>query len=188
MNDPALAATVAKLSSALPHVLSWIDDLLERSGGKAKSVASTPLAPYLKQHYPEEFLAKARVVETQPLPFPPLTSMGLQELSAFENLPAIGITYKDTFFVTPQAAGSIRLYFHELVHVVQWNHLGPERFLLAYGVGLLAQGYENSPLERMARKYEQSYVNDKKNPDLIGAIQADTDAVWQQVAPLVGSG
>jgi hypothetical protein len=28
------------------------------------------------------------------------------------------------------------LYFHELIHLVQWRLLGPERFLAAYASGL----------------------------------------------------
>ena len=29
---------------------------------------------------------------------------------------------------------------HELVHVVQWDRLGVDRFLLAYGIGLVQSG------------------------------------------------
>ena len=43
------------------------------------------------------------------------------------------------------------LHFHELVHVVQWQHLGPERFIMAYALGhLLSGGYRTNPLEEMA--------------------------------------
>jgi hypothetical protein len=43
-----------------------------------------------------------------------------------------------------------QLYFHELIHVIQWRLLGPERFLALYAEGLEAFGYHNSPLEQMA--------------------------------------
>jgi hypothetical protein len=41
------------------------------------------------------------------------------------------------------------VYFHELVHAVQWHTLGAD-FLLVYGAGLMTYGYANSPLEVMA--------------------------------------
>ena len=38
-----------------------------------------------------------------------------------------------------------RLHFHELIHVVQWLTLGPERFLMAYADGLERFGYSQKP-------------------------------------------
>ena len=32
------------------------------------------------------------------------------------------------------------LLFHELVHVVQWQHLGPDKFIMAYALGHLLSG------------------------------------------------
>ncbi len=49
------------------------------------------------------------------------------------------------------------LHFHELIHVIQWRLLGPERFLVDYANGLDEFGYENSPLEKMAYDAEGSF-------------------------------
>ena len=35
-----------------------------------------------------------------------------------------GVTYKNTYYIIPQAAEILRLHFHELVHVAQWGNLG----------------------------------------------------------------
>jgi hypothetical protein len=49
------------------------------------------------------------------------------------------------------------LHFHELVHVVQWRILGPERFLWAYADGLERFGYRNSPLEVVAYDLQERF-------------------------------
>jgi hypothetical protein len=75
---------------------------------------------------------RARMVLVDRTPYPPVSQFGLPEFAAFERRSFDGITFKSTFFVVGD-----RLQFHELVHVVQWARLGVDRFLLAYGLGLL---------------------------------------------------
>ena len=90
---------------------------------------------------------------------PPLTQMGLAQFSAFEKGDFAGITYLDTFFVR-RAFLNEALFFHEMIHVIQWRLLGAEKFLAAYAAGLEQFGYAGSPLEAMAyeaqRKFESS--------------------------------
>jgi hypothetical protein len=76
--------------------------------------------------------------------------MGLSRFGDFELMEASGITYLDTYFLRADHAGDESLHFHELVPVVQWRLLGPERFLWLYADGLERCGYRNSPLEVMA--------------------------------------
>jgi hypothetical protein len=83
--------------------------------------------------------------------------MGLSQFAAFEHGDFDGITYLDTFFVKRGSASTERLYFHELIHVVQWRLLGPERFLAVYANGLETLGYRESPLEAMAYNAENSF-------------------------------
>jgi hypothetical protein len=45
-----------------------------------------------------------------------------------------------------------------LIHVIQWQSLGPERFLKTYAEGLERFGYENSPLEKMAYEAEDLFT------------------------------
>lgn len=84
------------------------------------------------------------------VPVPPLTAMGLARFAAFERMNMAGITYLDTFFVRADQASDESLHFHELVHVIQWRLLGPERFLWLYADGLERFGYRRSPLEVVA--------------------------------------
>ena len=51
------------------------------------------------------------------------------------------------------------MYFHELVHVVQWRLLGPDRFLFLYANGLECFGYRQSPLEAMAYDAETAFAS-----------------------------
>lgn len=81
---------------------------------------------------------------------PPLTAMGLNRFAAFEQGNFDGITYLNRYFIKRTVVTEEALHFHELIHVIQWRLLGPERFLAAYANGLDEFGYENSPLEKMA--------------------------------------
>lgn len=48
---------------------------------------------------------------------------------SFEKADVAGTTYKDTYFIKRQNCFDESLHFHELVHVVQWDYLGVEKFL-----------------------------------------------------------
>lgn len=97
-----------------------------------------------------------------------------------------GITYKDTFFIN-QAYSTESLHFHELIHVVQWERLGVDNFLLAYGVGLMHFGYKNSPLEQMAYLLQGRFDNGELPPLITNLIQQQTDIIWNQVTQLLST-
>jgi hypothetical protein len=107
--------------------------------------------------YSGDLLTQAKVVLVDKCPVPPLSSFGLGQFADFENMTASGITYLDTYFVLWHEAERESLHFHELVHVVQWQVLGPERFLALYADGLEKHGYRNSPLEVMAYDHEARF-------------------------------
>ncbi|MGB8014923.1 MAG: hypothetical protein WCF80_03410 [Pseudolabrys sp.] len=52
-----------------------------------------------------------------------------------------------------------KMHFHELVHVIQWRMLGPDRFLFLYANGLECFGYRQSPLEAMAYDAEAAFAS-----------------------------
>jgi len=101
-----------------------------------------------------------------------------------ETMPMDGVTYKDIFFVR---IGQQRdsLYFHELVHVVQWDWLGVDNFLLAYAIGLLQHGYQQSPLEQMAFQLQAGFDQQRLPENLVDFINERTDAVWQNAERLL---
>jgi hypothetical protein len=88
---------------------------------------------------------------------PPLSALGLTQFVSLERGDYDGVTYFDTLFLKRGRVADESLYFHELIHLVQWRLLGPERFLVAYASGLEAFGYRNSPLESMAYDAEASF-------------------------------
>ena len=137
-----------RLHRALPHVTTWINRLLEQHAASAARVDSLGFTR-LSLYWPRDVLRGAHVVTVSAVPFPPVSAYGLPEFAAMENMQMAGITFREMYFID-QARASEALHFHELVHVVQWDALGPSDFLLTYGVGLAQFGYESSPLEAIA--------------------------------------
>ena len=182
MND--FTNTIKKFYSALPIIRNWIDELLDTTKEKATPVSSLNF-PKIQQIFPHSFLENAKVVivPSNP-PSPPLTSIGLYELADFESMPVDGITYKDTFFVR-QGCQTESLHFHELIHIVQWNRLGVDNFLLAYGIGLMQFTYRNSPLEQMAYSLQEKFDFNAKLPNVIDSINHQTDIIWNQIEPYI---
>jgi len=84
--------------------------------------------------------------------------MGLTRFADFERANFGGVTYLNTFFIRRAELSNESLYFHELIHVVQWRILGPEQFLRSYADGLERFGYRDSPLEAMAYDAEAAFI------------------------------
>jgi hypothetical protein len=94
------AAIITKFQSTLPLVKAWIDNLLNANRNNAILVTNLNF-PRIKQIFPPTLLEKSKVVYVLgKVPFPSLNSIGLSELSAMEEIPMAGITYKDTFLLT----------------------------------------------------------------------------------------
>jgi len=64
------------------------------------------------------------------------------------------------------------LHFHELVHVIQWRLLGPEKFLALYADGLERFGYRKSPLERMAFRLQKRFEREAQPFNVEAACQS----------------
>lgn len=173
---------IRRFHSALPQIRAWIDQYLESHSASARKLDNMPP---LSTAFPPEVLGRARMVLVPKTPFPPVSQFGLPEFAQHERRGFDGITFKHTFFVV-DGRQALRLQFHELVHTVQWARLGVDRFLLAYGVGLLQYGYEQSPLEKMAYTLEQQFVRGPLPADLVRFIEEGSDAIWSEAAPIVG--
>lgn len=148
--------TPEQFQRVFPFVSDWISQTLVTHDAKAKSVVSFNF-PRLPRYYSTDFLSRAKVVFVDKCPVPPLSAIGLSQFADFENMNASGITYLDTYFVLWHEAERESLHFHELVHVVQWQVLGTEKFLALYTQGLDEHGYRNSPLEVMAFDHEARF-------------------------------
>lgn len=149
--------TPEQFQRVYPYLTGWIATTLRNHTQWAQSVSSAGFKR-LPLYYSPALLARAKFVPVAKVPVPPLTAMGLPQFADFEHMNAGGITYLDTYFVQQNQVASERLHFHELIHVVQWTILGPERFLAAYADGLEKFGYRDSPLETMAYDAEEAFV------------------------------
>lgn len=154
--DQSQSMTPKDFKKAFPFVSKWITQTLSENSAKAKPVGSLNFKR-LPLFYSNDLLARAKVVFVEKCPVPPLSSIGLNQFADFENMEASGITYLDTYFILKHEAKRESLHFHELVHVIQWQILGAERFLAFYAEGLEKQGYRDSPLEVMAYDHEARF-------------------------------
>ena len=149
--------TEEQFKAIYPQVSEWIRQTLFSHAAKARAVASVGFKR-LPLYFGSELLSTTKFIVIDRVPVPPLSAMGLLQFADFERGNWDGITYLDTFFVRPSRASDESLYFHELIHVLQWRLLGPERFLAAYADGLETLGYEKSPLEVMAYNAANMFV------------------------------
>ena len=146
----------ARYGPFLPRMLDWIQRTLDSHAATARPVASFGFER-LPLYFSESLLNTAQVVVTDHLPVPPLSAMGLSDFANFEVQPMSGITYRETYFLVPNAAADESVHFHELVHVIQWQVLGARDFLLLYAAGLIEHDYESSPLEKMAYEHQARF-------------------------------
>jgi hypothetical protein len=149
--------TPEQFHAVFPHFMAWIERLLRAHANVAQPVAAKGF-PRLPLYFSRPLLQSAKCVVVDRVPMPPLTALGLSQFAEFERADNSGVTYLDTYFVKRDRATDEPLHFHELVHVVQWRLLGPERFLAMYAAGLEAYGYRNSPLEVMAFDAEAGFA------------------------------
>ena len=172
----------------LPLMRQWIDETLEKYDSQAIEVSSIK-SSRIQKALPMEILNRARVVIVDgKVPVPPLSSkMGLTGLAELESRSLDGITYKDTFFINSHHILTEGLYFHELVHVVQWDQLGVDNFLLAYGAGILQKGYRNCPLEEMAYSLRDEFDDDSLHDNLEDFIREKTAEIWSGVSRVLSA-
>jgi hypothetical protein len=140
-----------------PPLRDWIGTTLAAHARTAQTVTSRAFLR-LPLYITDKTLASTNVVLLDRLPMPPLSSMGLTRFAEFERGDLYGITYLDTFFLKRSQSKNEAMHFHELIHVIQWRLLGPERFLYSYANGLEHYGYRNSPLEVMAYDAERTFT------------------------------
>lgn len=141
------------LLGAVPAVNSWIDAYIARHAASRIRLSDAQF-PRLPNYFSPQLLGNAYYVLVAKIESPPLRDFGLGELSFFEGGNYGGMTYKDTYFATNRNES---LHFHELIHIIQWDELGAEKFLLTYGVGLVQHGYRHSPLEEIAYSLQAQF-------------------------------
>jgi hypothetical protein len=155
------AMTPDEFAAVYPAVLDWIRQTIAEHEPSGRVVAAKGFKR-LSLYFSQDLLNTTTVVTISRVPIPPLSSMGLNRFGDFERGDFDGVTYLNTYFVKRTKAADEELHFHELIHVVQWRLLGPERFLKLYADGLERYGYRDSPLERMAYTAQGEFTRSKQ--------------------------
>jgi hypothetical protein len=152
-----------KLSETqIQQLAGWVADYISEQRtffqGKAKPIEpghKTALQPF----FPVSVLNDVRVVRgraSEPSFYRQLRSLGITNAPPFSEM--AGITFQD---VVLHAEPLTRpLLFHELVHAVQYQHLGLPGFAEHYVRGFLSGGsYEQIPLEKQAYELEARFAS-----------------------------
>ena len=138
----------------LEHLVDWVDAVVNKNIKNANRCSV--LAPYLRGYYPREFLDRCYFVVTKTLPKPQI-DIDDPNIQRFLSQDDDGITYKNVYFIKPEALDDLCLHVHELVHVAQWSILGVNGFIERYLGELNQYGYNQSPLELMASEIEYKF-------------------------------
>ena len=165
--------TPLTFTDALPRIKAWIEEVLAVHRDEAVPLESFGFKR-LPGFFSRRLLEHTKVVVTDKCPVPPLSALGLSQFARFETSGFRGITFLDTYFVLRSEAADESLHFHELVHVVQWNVLGLQRFLQMYaeGVEKFAE-YKDNPLERIAYAHQDRFTAGGPPYDVEGAVRAE---------------
>ena len=161
-------------------IRSWIERTVDAHEKEARPVAEVIEAcgfQRLPDYFGAAFLDRVQCVSVERIPLPPLASTGLKFFAGIESARYTGITYGDTYFVDRKYERSESMHFHELIHAVQWDCLGFEKFLRAYGVGLVRNGYARNPLEVMAYTHQLRFETDPTPYHAEAAVRAELQSI-----------
>lgn len=114
----------------------------------------------LELFFPASALCEVRIARgraAEPSFYVQLRALGIRNAPPFSDM--AGITFQDV--VVHVEPLTLPLLFHEMVHAVQYKHLGLQGFAEAYVRGFLTGGsYEEIPLEKQAYELESRFCAD----------------------------
>jgi hypothetical protein len=148
----------------LNTIEQWIDQTNQNYSDQR--VSCSCFSDKFSSFYSPQFLQESYYVVTDNIPKPDLPNLREMGLGDFIDMPVDGITYKNTYYVVPRVAEDLRLHFHELVHVAQWQHLGATSFIDRYIQEIQTYGYDGAPLEIMAYGLDAHYYGGGENVDV----------------------
>jgi hypothetical protein len=155
---------VSKLKpKQVEQVTEWVATYIadQRSSFVKRARPIPPeLANNVRPFFPKDILSGVHVVRgraDEPAFYSQLREMGIRNPPAFSDM--AGITFQDV--VVHAEPLTAALLFHELVHALQYKHLGLRGFAERYVRGFLTGGsYEEIPLEKQAYSLENDFVRD----------------------------
>lgn len=158
-----------QVSQVSDWVAIYIADQRSHFLGRAKPIRADQLV-ILRAFFPEDILCATKVARgraSEPPFYSQLRAMGISNAPPFSDM--AGITFEDVVVHVEPLKTSV--LFHELVHAVQYKHLGLHRFRERYVRGFLTGGsYEGIPLQQQAYQLEDKFVRD---PSASFSVEAD---------------
>jgi len=164
---PVSKLTPRQVEQATEWVASYIADQRSSFTKKAQPIRRE-LVNRLQRFFPKDILSGVHVVRgraAEPPFYPQLRTLGIRNAPPFSDM--AGITFQDV--VVHAEPLTAALLFHELVHAVQYKHLGLTGFAERYVRGFLTGGsYEEIPLEKQAYSLEDKFV---RSPSIVFSVE-----------------
>ena len=153
-------------------VQNWMASMLARHKAQMEPVAA--LQPgRLNEYYPQALLQRVQRVIVDRCPVPPLAVTGIPQLAEIESWDIKGIPWENTIFIRRDLADWDAVHFHELLHIVQWEYLGAEKYLTAWAIGTITRGYRDNPLEEMAFRHQTRFEKKDGTYNVVKAVAAE---------------
>jgi hypothetical protein len=168
----------AQFKKLLSDIEEWLGQTLAAHKAQMQPVAAAKFDS-LNQYYPKTALQRVQRVIVDRCPVPPLAVTGIPQFAEIEKWDIKGIPWVNTIFIRRDLADWDAVHFHELLHVIQWEHLGTERYLTAWAIGTVTRGYRDNPLEEMAFRHQLRFETDKTPYDVISEVNAEIVA-WPE--------
>lgn len=170
-------ASIASFIVALPKAMRWVRSTVAAHAPDAERLDALPVAGALPQ-VSASLLARTKRVVVDDMPQPPLEAWKISGVGDIGWGLASGLALMQMIFIRRGREDDPSLLFHELVHVIQWETLGPRRFLILYGVMLLELGYADHPLEIMAYELQERFDRGQAAFDIEPIVRRRTIAAW----------
>lgn len=141
----------------LPDVVRMIEEALRSAQHRIplSELGIHTLDPYFTVE--PLVLERLQVVVVDAVPQLPFERFALPDMARLFPTSQAGIVFGAVLFVHESFAVDESLYFHELIHFLQMDLLGLERFLDIYVTGLVVHGYRENPLERIALELQNRF-------------------------------
>jgi hypothetical protein len=155
----------------------WVKEQRLAFRGRGRALPPSAMAQF-RPFFEESLLREVRLAAVPALENPGFLEAYREELSE-KTIPLLdfstmaAITFVDTILVVdaflPEPPGG--LIFHELVHAVQYEILGPDKFVELYILGWVNQGFNYAaiPLEMDAYELQNRYEADPADPFSVSA-------------------
>ena len=163
--------TPVQVNAIFGMIAAYIRDRRDQFFPEARAVSSREMA-VLEPFFGRARLTRARIYQLEksefpnPAFYPTLREMGFHDLPDFSHMAAI--TFVDAIVFRERV--TMPVLFHELVHVVQYDLLGVDRFAELYVRGFLSGGgYEGIPLEKNAYELDSRF---SRNPGQVFDVES----------------